>query len=156
MPVMTSTSNSFFSSSMPPSAIFSATSTFICLLPHEDGFGGDDAASALECVAKLGESHLETREHGDDVELAEVAEVTDAEDLARVVVLTAGDGDAVLVLEDAHDLLAVDALRHPDRRDRAAATFGRREQLEAESLTALAGGFGQHRVAGDRVLEALV
>src|SRR5450759_1132951 len=154
-PVTTSTSNSRLSSAMPLSAICSATSTFIAmsLLPHEDGFGGLDAAAALELISQLGERHLERRERDDDVEVAEVAQVAHPEDAPGVVVLASSDRDAVLVLHDLDELLAVDALGHPHGGDGAAAALGRCEQLHAERLTTTPGGLREPGVTGDDTLD---
>ena len=80
----------------------------------------------------------------------------DAEDLADVVVLTAGDGHAVLVLHDADDLLAVDALG-----TQTGVTALPRPSAGANSFMPSASqplrvASASMAVAGDDVLEALL
>src|SRR6185437_13857022 len=77
-----------------------------------------DARSRPDREAEIGERHLETRDGGDDVELAVEAHVRDAHDLSLQVILPARDGDPVARAHLDDDRRAVDPLGDPEGGDR--------------------------------------
>src|SRR5882724_1758490 len=72
----------------------------------EHALGGGHAAAEIDAGAELREAHFHGRHRGHDVELAEVADVRDAEDLALEMVLTAGEADPHLVAQVLGELAA--------------------------------------------------
>src|SRR5665647_1373031 len=93
---------------MPSGASFSLTRTFfLSVIPsprsqlhgalHEHLFGGGRGGAELDVVAQLRQHHLDRAQAHDDVAVAEVAAVAEAEDLALERPLATGQPDAPLV-----------------------------------------------------------
>jgi len=94
-------------------------------------------AAKLDRVVERFERELGGRYGGDDVEGVEVAAVADAEDHACHLALTAGDLDAVLAEDHAHELFAVYPLGNPGRRNSRVQILVWPVELEPHSLDAL-------------------
>src|SRR4029079_2133466 len=90
-----------------------------------------DPGARPNAEPEIRQRHLQPRNGGDDVELAHVTDVSDADDLPLQVILTARDRDAVAGPHLLDHRRAVDAVRHPEPRHRARRR--RRAQLEASA-----------------------
>src|SRR3954452_12727045 len=164
----TSTAKRSRSMFTPESAIFSLTRTLYCCSStalaggrggdarlDEHALGGADAGAELEVVAELGEHHLEARQRGQDVEGAEVAAVSDPQDLALELLLAPVGGDPELAQRAGH-LAAVDRLRQLEGGDDGRALVGVAEDLEPDGGGPGARGASEQRVACEDVLQPLL
>src|SRR4029453_9885428 len=124
--------------------------------PGEDPLRRAYAPTKLDGIVELFQGKLGGGDGGDDVEGVEEAAVTYAEDPAGHLALPAGDLYAMLAEDHAHELLAIDALGHPGRRNRRVEVLVGPEQLEPHPLDACPRSTPQHHVALEDVLDALL
>src|SRR5687768_4585936 len=107
-------------------------------------------------MAEALEGHLEGGEPSDDVELAEVAEVPDAEHLPLQWALTGGEDAAEVGADPIADQVRVDPLGSADRCDRPVRVEALSEQVQSERLHALLHRTGQKLVTTVRGVDPVL
>ena len=114
-------------------------------------------AALLERDAGRGQRHLGDAERADQRAVIDVAEVTDAEVLARILAEAGAVGDVEQLQRGRAELVGVVAFRHQDRGDRRR-ILGRVlvQVFEAPGLDGAAGRLGEALVAREHVIEAFL
>src|SRR6266478_7046874 len=116
--------------------------------------GGPERGAEVYGLAQLVEHLLEGGQRAGDIEVADIAHMTDAEDLALRRATAAVDGDVVRGREPFHDSVGIHTRRHLHRGERGT-RGGLREEGESKRLGAGTRGAREAVVATDDVRQPL-